>query len=42
MKSIDLPLSPRMKKALELAMLEARNMNVNYVDTECWAWFASR
>ena len=34
MKSIDLPLSPRMKKALELAMLEARNMGVNYVDTE--------
>ena len=34
MKSIDLPLSPRMKKALELSMLEARNMGVNYVDTE--------
>ena len=37
MKSIDLPLSPRMKKALELSMLEARNMGVNYVDTESLA-----
>ncbi|MDR2174765.1 MAG: ATP-dependent Clp protease ATP-binding subunit [Synergistaceae bacterium] len=34
LKSIDLPLSPRVKKALEIAMREARNMGVNYVGTE--------
>ncbi|NLL37925.1 MAG: ATP-dependent Clp protease ATP-binding subunit [Fretibacterium sp.] len=34
LKSIDLPLSPRMRKALELAMKEARNMGFNYVGTE--------
>lgn len=34
LKAIDLPLSPRVKKALELAMREARNMGVNYVGTE--------
>ena len=33
-RPIDLPLSPRMKRALELSMLEARKMGVNYVDTE--------
>ncbi|WP_298778393.1 ATP-dependent Clp protease ATP-binding subunit [uncultured Fretibacterium sp.] len=33
-RPIDLPLSPRMKKALELSMVEARKMGVNYVDTE--------
>ncbi|MDR1741159.1 MAG: ATP-dependent Clp protease ATP-binding subunit [Synergistaceae bacterium] len=33
-KSIDLPLSPRVKKALEAAMREARNMGVNYIGTE--------
>ena len=33
-KPVDLPLSPRMKKALDLAMAEARKMGVNYVDTE--------
>ena len=30
----DLPLSPRMKRALDVAMAEARKMGVNYVDTE--------
>ena len=33
-KPIDLPTSPRMRKALDLAMAEARKMGVNYVDTE--------
>ncbi len=33
-KPVDLPLSQRMKKALDLAMAEARKMGVNYVDTE--------
>ena len=33
-KPVDLPLSQRMKKALDLAMSEARKMGVNYVDTE--------
>ena len=30
----DLPLSPRVRRALELAIIEARKMGVNYVDTE--------
>jgi ATP-dependent Clp protease ATP-binding subunit ClpC len=34
LKAIDLPLSPRVKKALEFAMREARNMGVNYVGSE--------
>ncbi|MBQ3654185.1 MAG: ATP-dependent Clp protease ATP-binding subunit [Synergistaceae bacterium] len=33
-KPVDLPLSPRMKRALDVAMSEARKMGVNYVDTE--------
>ena len=33
-KPTDLPLSQRMKRALDLAMVEARKMGVNYVDTE--------
>ncbi|MBQ6739012.1 MAG: ATP-dependent Clp protease ATP-binding subunit [Synergistaceae bacterium] len=33
-KPVDLPASQRMKKALDLAMSEARKMGVNYVDTE--------
>ncbi|MBQ7196045.1 MAG: ATP-dependent Clp protease ATP-binding subunit [Synergistaceae bacterium] len=33
-KAVDLPLSPRMRRALDLAMAEARKMGVNYVDTE--------
>ena len=33
-KPVDLPLSQRMKRALDLAMIEARKMSVNYVDTE--------
>ena len=33
-KPVDLPLSPRMKKALDLAMAAARKMGVNYVATE--------
>jgi ATP-dependent Clp protease ATP-binding subunit ClpC len=33
-KPIDLPLSPRAKRVLDLAMREARNMGVNYVGTE--------
>ena len=33
-KPVDLPLSPRMRRALDLAMTEARKMGVNYVDTE--------
>ena len=33
-KPLDLPLSPRMKRALDVAMAEARKMGVNYVDTE--------
>ena len=33
-KPVDLPMSQRMKRALELAMIEARKMGVNYVDTE--------
>ena len=34
LKAIDLPLSPRVKKALEFSMREARNMGINYVGTE--------
>ena len=34
LRAVDLPLSPRVKKALELAMREARNMGINYVGTE--------
>jgi len=33
-KPVDLPLSPRAKKVLDLSMREARNMSVNYVGTE--------
>lgn len=33
-KPVDLPMSQRMKHALDLAMVEARKMGVNYVDTE--------
>ncbi|MBR1671477.1 MAG: AAA family ATPase, partial [Fretibacterium sp.] len=33
-RPIDLPLSPRLHKVLQLSMLEARKMGVNYVDTE--------
>ncbi len=33
-KPVDLPLSPRAKKVLDLAMREARGMSVNYVGTE--------
>ncbi|MBQ6971726.1 MAG: ATP-dependent Clp protease ATP-binding subunit [Synergistaceae bacterium] len=33
-KPVDLPMSQRMKHALDLAMIEARKMGVNYVDTE--------
>ena len=33
-RPIDLPLSPRLRKVLELSMIEARKMGVNYVDTE--------
>lgn len=33
-KPVDLPLSPRMKRALDLSMAEARKMGVNYVDGE--------
>ena len=33
-RAVDLPLSPRMRKALELSMNEAKKMGVNYVDTE--------
>ena len=33
-KPIDLPISARMKRVLDLAMSEARKMGVNYVDTE--------
>ncbi|MBQ6909969.1 MAG: ATP-dependent Clp protease ATP-binding subunit [Synergistaceae bacterium] len=33
-RPVDLPLSPRMRKALELSMNEAKKMGVNYVDTE--------
>ena len=32
-KPVDLPVSPRANKALDLAMHEARKMGVNYVDT---------
>ncbi|GHV46674.1 ATP-dependent Clp protease ATP-binding subunit ClpC [Synergistales bacterium] len=34
LKMVDLPLSPRVKKGLEISMREARNMGVNYVGTE--------
>jgi len=34
LRAIDLPLSPRVKKTLEFAMREARNMGINYVGTE--------
>ncbi len=34
LKSIDLPISARLRKALELSMKEARNMGCNYVGTE--------
>lgn len=33
-RPVDLPLSPRGKRVLDLAMREARNMGVNYVGTE--------
>ncbi len=33
-KPVDLPLSQRMERALNLAMREARNMGMNYIDTE--------
>ena len=33
-KVVDLPLSPRMRRALELSIIQARKMGVNYVDTE--------
>ncbi|EHM09522.1 ATPase with chaperone activity, ATP-binding subunit [Thermanaerovibrio velox DSM 12556] len=33
-KPVDLPLSPRAKRVLDLSMREARNMGVNYVGTE--------
>ncbi|MBQ9563990.1 MAG: ATP-dependent Clp protease ATP-binding subunit, partial [Synergistaceae bacterium] len=33
-RPVDLPLSPRLRKALEAAILESRKMGVNYVDTE--------
>lgn len=33
-RPVDLPLSPRAKRVLDLAMREARNMGVNYVGTE--------
>ncbi len=33
-KPVDLPLSPRGKRVLEMAMREARNLGVNYVGTE--------
>ncbi len=34
LRPIDLPLSPRAKRVLDLAIKEARNMGVNYVGTE--------
>ena len=34
LKPVDLPLSPRAKRVLDLAIKEARNMGVNYVGTE--------
>nr|HPI98793.1 Clp protease N-terminal domain-containing protein [Synergistales bacterium] len=34
MRPVDLPLSPRAKRVLDLAIGEARNMKVNYVGTE--------
>lgn len=34
LKPIDLPLSPRSKRVLDLSIREARNMGVNYVGTE--------
>ena len=33
-RPVDLPLSPRAKRVLDLSMREARNMGVNYVGTE--------
>ena len=33
-KPVDLPMSQRMKRALDMAMVKAREMGVNYVDTE--------
>ena len=33
-RAVDLPLSPRMSRALQLAMVEARKSGINYVDTE--------
>ena len=33
-KPVDLPMSQRMKRAMDLAMAKAREMGVNYVDTE--------
>ena len=33
-KPVDLPMSQRMKRAIELSMAKAREMGVNYVDTE--------
>ena len=34
LKPVDLPLSPRSKRVLDLSIREARNMGVNYVGTE--------
>lgn len=34
LKPVDLPLSPRSKRVLDLSVREARNMGVNYVGTE--------
>ncbi len=34
LRPVDLPLSPRAKRVLDLAISEARNMRVNYVGTE--------
>jgi ATP-dependent Clp protease ATP-binding subunit ClpC len=34
LKPVDLPLSPRAKRVLDLSIREARNMGVNYVGTE--------
>ncbi len=33
-KPVDLPMSQRMKRAIDLSMVKAREMGVNYVDTE--------
>ncbi|NCC57538.1 MAG: ATP-dependent Clp protease ATP-binding subunit, partial [Synergistales bacterium] len=34
LKPVDLPLSPRAKRVLDLSIREARNLGVNYVGTE--------